>query len=169
MSADVFVADEQSDRPVDVARWSALAARVLADRGLGDGTELSLMFVDEVSIAALNDRFLGKKGPTDVLSFPIEDDLVGPGHVPLPEASGPGRALPDDDAPLLLGDVVVCPEVAWRNAPGHAGNYEDELALLIVHGILHLLGMDHVDDTEAGVMEALEQQLLDSHYRSSNT
>ena len=73
MSAQVFAADEQSDRPVDLGRWVALAKRVLADRGIGDDAELSLMFVDERAIAGLNERFLGRKGPTDVLSFPIED------------------------------------------------------------------------------------------------
>ncbi|MGA3351997.1 MAG: rRNA maturation RNase YbeY [Acidimicrobiales bacterium] len=170
MSAQVFAADEQSDRPVDLPRWVALADGVLADRGISDGAELSLMFVDETAIAALNERFLGRKGPTDVLSFPIEDELIGPGHVPDPEASGPGRGpLELEDIPLLIGDVVICPEIASRQAPGHAGTYEDELALLIVHGILHLLGMDHEDDTEAAAMEALEQQLLAAHHRGAAT
>ena len=67
--------------------------------------------------------------------------------------------------PLLVGDVVICPEVAWRQAPEHAGNYDDELALLLVHGILHLLGMDHAEDAEAAAMEALEQQLLAAYHR----
>ena len=170
MSAQVFAADEQSDRPVDLARWVALAERVLGDRGIGEGAELSVMFVDETSIAGLNERFLGRKGPTDVLSFPIEDELIGPGHVPDQEASGPGRGpIELEEVPLLIGDVVICPEVAWRQAPEHAGNYDDELALLLVHGILHLLGMDHEDASEAAVMEALEQQLLDAHHRREAT
>jgi probable rRNA maturation factor len=170
VTAQVFAADEQSDRPVDLARWVSLAERVLGDRGINEGAELSLMFVDEASIAGLNERFLGRKGPTDVLSFPIEDELIGPGHVPDAEASGPGRGPAEvDDMPLLIGDIVICPEVAWRQAPEHAGNYDDELALLLVHGILHLLGMDHDDDQEAAAMEALEQQLLASHHRQSDT
>ncbi len=170
MSAQVFAADEQSDRPVDLPRWVALAERVLGDRGIGEGAELSVMFVDETSIAGLNERFLGRKGPTDVLSFPIEDELIGPGHVPDQEASGPGRGpLELEEVPLLIGDVVICPEVAWRQAPEHAGNYDDELALLLVHGILHLLGMDHEDEGEAATMEALEQQLLDAHHRGAAT
>jgi len=61
VSAQVFAADEQSDRPVDLARWVALAERVLGDRGIGEGAELSVMFVDETSIAGLNERFLGRK------------------------------------------------------------------------------------------------------------
>ncbi len=166
MTAQVFAADEQSDRPVDLARWVGLAERVLADRGIGERTELSLMFVNETAIAELNERFLGRKGPTDVLAFPIEDDLIGPGHVPEQEASGPGRGPAEyEDLPLLIGDVVICPELAWKQAPQHAGTYEDELALLLVHGILHLLGMDHEDDDEAALMEALEQQLLVAHHR----
>jgi probable rRNA maturation factor len=170
VSAQVFAADEQSDRPVELSRWVALAERVLADRGIFDGAELSLMFVDETAIAGLNERFLGHKGSTDVLSFPIEDELIGPGHVPDPEASGPGRGPAElEDMPLLIGDVVICPEIAWRQAPEHAGSYEDELALLIVHGILHLLGMDHEDDAEAVAMEELEQQLLTAHYRGAAT
>jgi probable rRNA maturation factor len=170
VSAQVFAADEQSDRPVDLARWVALAERVLGDRGIGEGAELSVMFVDETSIAGLNERFLGRKGPTDVLSFPIEDELIGPGHVPDQEASGPGRGpIELEEVPLLIGDVVICPEVAWRQAPEHAGNYDDELALLLVHGILHLLGMDHEDASEAATMEALEQQLLDAHHRRAAT
>jgi probable rRNA maturation factor len=67
--------------------------------------------------------------------------------------------------PTLLGDVVICPSVAWRNAPDHAGTYEDELALLVVHGILHLLGMDHVDEEEATAMELRERELLDRYHR----
>jgi len=66
----------------------------------------------------------------------------------------------------MVGDIVICPAVAHRNAPNHAGTYEDELALLVVHGVLHLLGMDHVDDDEAAAMERREQQLLDAHHRS---
>jgi probable rRNA maturation factor len=65
-----------------------------------------------------------------------------------------------------LGDVVVCPEVAQLNAPGHAGTYDDELALLIVHGVLHLLGMDHEIDAEADAMEAKERSLLADHHRA---
>jgi probable rRNA maturation factor len=172
---EVFVADEQSDQTVDVTRWSELAERVLADRRLGPDVELNVLFVDEESIASLNERFLRHEGSTDVLSFPIEDDLVlppGPPGPVAPRGSGPGRRGDDYDdetsgpgIPLLLGDVVICPQVAARNAPEHAGTYDDELALLLVHGILHLLGLDHENEEEAVVMEALEQELLGRHYR----
>lgn len=172
MPVEVFVADEQSDRPVEPARWATLAEAVLRAEGVRGDAELSVLFIDEASIAALNSRFLGKDGPTDVLSFPIEDDLTLPSRPPGTSsfgATGPGRRSGLDDVPeetsipLLLGDVVICPAVAARNAPDHAGTYEDELALLIVHAILHLCGMDHADDDEATEMETLERQLLERH------
>ncbi|HEX4862870.1 MAG TPA: rRNA maturation RNase YbeY, partial [Acidimicrobiales bacterium] len=68
----------------------------------------------------------------------------------------------------LLGDVVICPAVAQRNAPDHAGNYDDELALLVVHGLLHILGMDHEDADEAEAMEARERELLARHHRGQS-
>jgi hypothetical protein len=69
-----------------------------------------------------------------------------------------------EDMPVLLGDIVICPAVAHRNAPEHAGSYDDELALLVVHGLLHLMGMDHAEDDEAEEMEARERELLGRHY-----
>ena len=92
--------------------------------------ELTLTFVDRDEIAALNAEHMGEHGPTDVLSFPLDsiDDST---------AAMPG--------PVLLGDVVVCPAVASEAAPTHAGTLDDELALLVVHGILHVLGHDHAE------------------------
>ena len=66
---------------------------------------------------------------------------------------------------MLVGDVVICPSVAHRNAPDHAGSYDYEMALLLVHGILHLTGMDHVDEDEAVAMESREKELLDRFHR----
>lgn len=170
MPIEVFVADEQSDQPVDPPRWAALAEAVLRSEGVRGDAELSVLFVDETAIAALNSRFLGHEGPTDVLSFPIEDDPVGSGRNPDSGGTGPGWLPPDDDAaPTLLGDVVICPAVAHRQAPQHAGSYDDEIALLLVHGILHLLGMDHEAEDEAIVMERREQELLDQHFRALGT
>ena len=160
---EVFVADEQKDVPVDIARWSALAEAVLHDDGVRGAAELSVLFVDETSIAELNERFMEHTGPTDVLAFPIDADAVWAVHDPL--ASGPDRAEPDlDEIPLLLGDVVVCPAVAARNAPDHAGTVDDELALLVVHGVLHVLGHDHAEPDEAALMRARELALLEAHH-----
>ena len=62
--------------------------------------------------------------------------------------------------------MVVCPAVAARQAPEHAGSYDDELALLVVHGVLHVLGMDHADPTEAAAMQARERELLDRYHHA---
>jgi probable rRNA maturation factor len=144
MTVAVVAADEQSAEPIDVERWSALAHGVLEAEAVAGTVELSMLFVDEDIMSELNGRFRGKEGSTDVLSFPLDepDGAVGEG------------------TPSLLGDVVICPTVARRNAAEHHRSYEDELALLVVHGTLHLLGMDHLDDEEATAMEAREQALL---------
>lgn len=165
MPPSVFAADEQSDHPVDTLRWIRLAEQVLRDEGVRGDTEVSLLFVDETTIADLNSRFLGKEGPTDVLAFPIDEEPVEGGRSPDSGGTGPGFSPSSDEAPTLLGDVVICPAVAARNAPDHAGTYDDELALLLVHGILHLMGLDHEDPDEAEVMEAKERELLARHHK----
>lgn len=165
MSIDVFAADEQGDHPIEVARWATLSRQVLAARGVKGETEVSLLFVDADAIAALNEQFLGKSGPTDVLSFPIEDEPGPTGRSPDLGGSGPGTS-PEEGTLTLLGDVVICPAEAARNAAEHGVTLDDEVALLVVHGLLHLLGMDHEDDAEAERMEALEQELLARYYRT---
>lgn len=164
MPVSVFAADEQSDHPVDTLRWIRLAEAVLGDEGARGETEVSLLFVDEATIADLNSRFLGKEGPTDVLAFPIDEEPMEGGRSPDSGGTGPGFSPSPDEVPTLLGDVVICPSVAARNAPEHAGTYEDELALLLVHGLLHLLGLDHEEPDEAEVMEAKERDLLTRHH-----
>jgi probable rRNA maturation factor len=166
MSVEVFAADEQSAEPVDAMGLVRLAKAVLAAQGVKPDSELSMLFVDEEAMAELNKRFLGKEGPTDVLAFPIDDDDVVEGGRS-PDSLGPGAGVDfeNTDPPNLLGDVVVCPAVAARNAPDHAGTYEDEMALLVVHGILHILGMDHVDNEEAEAMEQRERELLEQFHK----
>lgn len=158
---EVFVADEQDARPVDVSRWQRLAEGVLAAEGIKGTAELSVLFVAEEVIAQLNQRFMDVSGPTDVLSFPLDDDLIELGRWPDASTTGPDRGPADpDDAPILLGDVVICPAVAARNAPDHAGSEIDEVALLVVHGVLHVLGMDHADEPGTSAMQARERELL---------
>ncbi len=99
-----------------------------------------------------------------MLSFPIEDEPGPTGRSPDFGGTGPGTSS-EQGALMLLGDVVICPVVAARNAEEHEVPFEDEVALLVVHGLLHLLGMDHENDAEAERMEALEQQLLKRFYR----
>jgi probable rRNA maturation factor len=145
----VVVADEQSEVAVDAARWGRLAAAVLrAEQRPG---ELTLTFVDRDEITALNREHMGDDGPTDVLSFPLDADLE-PGDIP-PEWG-----------PILLGDVVVCPAVAAEAAPTHAGSLDDELALLVVHGVLHVLGHDHAEPDETERMRAAELDHLVAHH-----
>lgn len=170
MAADVFVADEQSTLPLDVGRWAELARNVLDAENVGDDVEVSLLFVDEPTIAELNERFLGNSGPTDVLAFPIDDEPVPGGRSPDEGGTGPGGPLSseEDPVPVLLGDVVVCPSVARRQAEEHEVAAEDELALLVVHGLLHLLGMDHLESDEAERMEDRERQLLNRFWRPAD-
>lgn len=149
----VVGADEQqlggARAEIDVDRWCRLAADVLRDEGRHG--ELTLTFVDRDEMAALNAEHMGKDGPTDVLSFPLDDDDVGV------DVAGV-------DVPVLLGDVVVCPDVAREQAPEHAGDLDDELALLVVHGVLHVLGHDHAEPDETAVMRSRELELLIAYH-----
>lgn len=162
---EVFCVDEQDDPPVDLERWRALALDVLGSCGVRGGAELSLAFVDRATMADLNSRFMGATGPTDVLAFPLDEHVPelapGPGQI----SRGPSRHGPSpSDAPLLLGDVVVCPSVAREQAPTHAGTIDDEIALLVVHGVLHVLGHDHDGDEATLRMQALERAILEAHH-----
>lgn len=166
MAVEVFVANEQADHPVQTGRWLRLAEQVLAAEKVHGEVELSVLFVAEDVMRDLNERFHGGSGATDVLAFPIDEEPAEGGRQPDGGGRGPGYSQAGPaDLPMLLGDVVVCPAVAARNAPDHAGTYDDEIALLVVHGILHLLGMDHLDDEEAEVMERRERELLEQFHQ----
>lgn len=130
---------------------------------------VSITFVDNEEIAALNQEYRDKAEPTDVLSFPCDD-------APEFNSEATAEALGDDDpsvlywadfdaaedaAPVLLGDVVIAPHVAVAQAEALDKDIFDELRLLLVHGILHLLGYDHEDDdTQAEEMEQREKDIL---------
>jgi probable rRNA maturation factor len=157
------LAEGREDLP-DPAEIERLIAFAVGSAGVRDG-HVAVVFVDAERIAQLNAEHRDKVGPTDVLSFPIEDEVERSGRSPDQGGSGPGSAESDTDRFLLLGDVVICPTVAARNAVDHGVSVEDELALLVVHGILHLLGMDHEVEAEAERMEQREQQLLALYYR----
>ncbi len=146
----VVVADERSDTDspevvVDVGRWQQLALAVLADSAASG--ELTLTFIDRDDIAELNTEHMGKAGPTDVLSFPMDDEPVA-------------------GVPTLLGDVVISPAVAADQFADHAGTIDDELALLVVHGILHVLGHDHAEPDETEAMRSRELDLLERFHWS---
>jgi probable rRNA maturation factor len=166
----VFVTDEQSDVALDLRELTTLAEHVLDAEGVRGDCELALNFVDEAAIADLNARFLGRSGPTDVLAFPIDDDLVEVGRSPDSGTPGPDRPPIDAaDVPILLGDVVVCPSVAARYAVDHQRTTDDEIHLLVVHGVLHVLGMDHGDDEETAAMQARERTLLETFRTATDT
>ena len=155
------VGDEPAIAPdalIDPAPWQRLVADVLADEGVSG--ELDLTFVGEADMAELNAQHMGQAGPTDVLAFPLDADAEAP-----EVEAGP-------DIPVLLGDVVICPAVAHRNAPEHEGadhdgTIDDELALLVVHGVLHVLGWDHATDDERVAMQARERHHLDRRRAAS--
>jgi len=144
----VFLADEQS-LDLDLARLRSLAEMVLAEEGFPEDTELTILFVDDDQMASYNSRFLDRAGPTDVLAFPVE--RLQPGSVPEIDPYGP---------PLMLGDVIVAPAYARRQAEEYQVSPEDEMTLMVVHGILHLLGYDHQEDADAEKMEARETVLM---------
>ena len=144
----VFLADEQDD-PLEPEPLIVLAESVLRAERLPNDTEVSITLVDRDEMTTLNGRYLKRDGPTDVLALPIED--LRPGEPPQTVPDGP---------PLNLGDVIICPHVVASNAEAAEVEFGDELALMVVHGILHLLGYDHYVDEEAEHMEARERTLL---------
>jgi probable rRNA maturation factor len=119
---------DRQDLPVDLKGLEALARRTMDAERVGDA-ELSVSLVTAEEIADLHQRYLGEPGPTDVLAFPQDDDAP------------PGRRR-------LLGDVVICPKVAASQNV----DFEAEMRILLVHGILHLLGYDHQEDDDRRVM-----------------
>ena len=141
--SDVRSLEAQESLPLVLDRWALLAAAAAeAEGGVG---ELTLTFVDDVEIADLNAEYMGQSGPTDVLSFPMDDE-------------------PMAGVPTLLGDIVICPEVAASQFAEHAGTFDDEVALLVVHGVLHVLGHDHAEVAEAALMRERELAMLCAHH-----
>jgi probable rRNA maturation factor len=157
----VFVSDEQSAIEVDLARCVRLAQLTLVEERVPESAEVALIFVDEDAMVDLNRRFLDGAAATDVLAFPIDDDVVPSGRRPDEGGRGPGSPSEPEEPPVVLGDVVICPTVAARQAPEHIATFEDELSLLVVHGILHLLSYDHADAEDAQAMRRRERELLE--------
>jgi probable rRNA maturation factor len=143
MNVDVL---NESGHDVDVVELTRLSRFVMSRMRLHAQTEMCLRLVDEDTIAALNAKWMGADGPTDVLAFPM-DELV------------PGR-VGEEPEEGYLGDIALSPSVAARQA-AQAGHPEvDELRLLTVHGILHLLGYDHAEPAEHREMFGLQARLL---------
>ncbi len=142
------MADEQGES-VDLEHLRGLAELVLREEGYPSGTEVTVLLVKDDEMSSYNERFLNRSGPTDVLAFPVEE-LV-PGVIPEHDPTGP---------PLLIGDVIVAPAYVGRRAAENEVSLGDEMALMVTHGILHLLGYDHVEDEDAEAMERREAELL---------
>jgi probable rRNA maturation factor len=131
----LVVLDDRQGDAVDLEGLMTLARTTLLGEGIEDA-ELSISLVTEDEMAGLHERYLHEAGPTDVLSFPLDDEA-------------------GEDGLRQLGDVVIAPVIAARNNPDDPAA---ELRLLLVHGILHLLGHDHMDDGERAEMWARQER-----------
>ena len=129
----------------DASRWQNLASAVLASEGAPENSEISLLFVDEDRMAELNEQHMGSHRPTDVLAFPIDETWRD-------DRSRENNPRADPSAaPILIGDVVICPEQCQD---------EEGIAMRVVHGVLHLCGYDHAEDREAAQMFNLQQRYI---------
>lgn len=144
MQIDLQIEAAEAPEPDSIIAWAQWASGELNDLPpLDDATELAIQVVDEATIQQLNRDFRNKDKPTNVLSFPYE---------PMP-----GIELP------LLGDIVLCAPVIAQEAAEQNKPLNDHWAHMLVHGVLHLRGFDHIEDSEAEEMESLERTLLAKH------
>lgn len=143
MSVDVL---NETETELEELEFSELGRFVLDALNVHPQAELVISFVDPDTIAELHERFLDEPGPTDVMSFPMDE--LRPGSEEQPSPAG------------ILGDVVICPQVAARQARELGHSFADELLALATHGILHLLGFDHGEEAEADAMFALQRKLV---------
>jgi probable rRNA maturation factor len=144
--------NNESTESVDEVRVLALATFALDSMHLHPDTDLAIVFVDEPAMEVLHIQWMDEPGPTDVLSFPMDE--LRPGSE--------GQLTPAG----LLGDIVVCPQVAaiQAEAAGHATI--NEILLLTTHGVLHLLGFDHAEPEEEKEMFGLQREILEAFYAS---
>jgi probable rRNA maturation factor len=147
----VEVANE-SGVAIDELRLVGVARHVLDAMRIHPLAELSILLVDEGEMAVLHERWMDEPGPTDVLSFPMDE--LRPGRI------DNDQDIDDDAAAAMLGDVVLCPAVAEKQGQVAGHSVQDELELLCTHGILHLLGFDHAEPDEEKEMFGLQRELL---------
>ena len=141
----------ESGVSVDTDAVMAVARHALDEMGVNPLAELSILLVDVAYMTELNHRWMDGDGPTDVLAFPMDEGSVD---------HGPGEAGAGE--PALLGDIVLCPDVAAKQAAEAGHSTQDELALLTVHGTLHLLGYDHAEPDEEQEMFGLQARLIET-------
>ncbi len=153
MSVDI---NNESGVVVDQDALRELAQYVIDQMETHPLADLSMLLVDEDHMTNLHEKWMEEPGPTDVLSFPMDE--LRPHAI-----AGPNRTRGRDEEesePVLLGDVVICPQVAAAQAKQHGHSAQAELELLTVHGVLHLLGYDHADPEEEAEMFGLQRELL---------
>ena len=143
MNVDVL---NESGADVVVVGLTRLCRFTMRRMRLHPATELTVRLVDPETISVLNEQWMGKKGPTDVLSFPMDELTPGKDGEESPEG--------------YLGDIALCPLVAQQQAPAAGHTTRDEIDLLTVHGILHLLGYDHGEPEEHKEMFGIQGRLL---------
>jgi len=143
MSVEVL---NESGVDLDITSFMRLARFTMGRMRVHPDAELCVRLVDEDTIAEYNQQWMDSTGPTDVLSFPMDE--LRPGREGQPEPEG------------ILGDLLVCPQYAVAQAPRFHRSPDDELALLTIHGILHLLGYDHAEPDEEREMFGLQTRLL---------
>lgn len=124
-----------------------LAAFTLRELLVDKRAELEISLVDEAEMTRLHEEWMDEAGPTDVLSFPM-DELR------------PNELSENDEVPVVLGDVVICPDVAQKQGDTAGHGMEQELRILLVHGILHLLGFDHLEPEDEAEMFALQGKIV---------
>ena len=146
MSIDI---NNETRFDVDLERVLKLAEFALDKLHIHPAAELAIQFVDEEPMSILHVKWMDEPGPTDVLSFPMDE--LRPGTLESPSEG-------------LLGDIVVCPAYAQGNAEKAGHSLANELLLLVTHGILHLLGFDHVEPEEEAEMFGLQKEILDAFY-----
>lgn len=143
--------ENETDFDLDLDRFVAQTRFMFERLRLHPETEVSISFVDEERMSQLHIEWMEEPGPTDVLSFPMDELRV-------PEW--------DEHAePGILGDIVLCPAFAERQAAEAGQVLEAELAMLLTHGILHCLGHDHAEPEEHAVMFELQKELLEAWWR----
>jgi probable rRNA maturation factor len=140
----------ESALEVDLTRVQSLAEHVREALRLHPLVDVGVIFVDEAPMTDLHVRWMDEPGPTDVLSFPMDE--LRPGSEEMLSAEG------------VLGDVVICPQVARRQAEVAGHEEINEILMLLTHGMLHLVGFDHAEPEEEKEMFALQKELLDSFY-----
>ena len=138
--------NNESDAVIEEVEFAELGTFVLKAMNIADGAELAILFVGERAMEDLHVKWMDEPGPTDVLSFPMDELRPGTPEEPTPAG--------------LLGDVVICPSVAEVQALAAGHSAQEEMLLLATHGILHLLGYDHADPDEEREMFELQRTLL---------